>query len=78
MQISFQNGFSDKNSCNTIGDTPLHLAAQNGFLDICKILIKSGANRCPKNNKFETPYCMAVQQQHSEVASYIRNFGKGT
>ena len=38
----------NKNPKNREGTTPLHLAAENGFYDICKIITESIQN-CDKN-----------------------------
>jgi len=38
------------------GDTALHLAARNGYLDIVKQLIENGASKSIVNNEGHTPY----------------------
>ncbi|KAK9842603.1 hypothetical protein WJX81_008535 [Elliptochloris bilobata] len=53
------------------GDTPLHLAARSGSLEVCKALVASGANLLARNNKNRTP-----SGQRSvgcaEVADFLR------
>ena len=40
----------DKDSCDAMGATPLHYAANNGFVDIVKLLLEEGANISIENN----------------------------
>lgn len=54
------------------GWTPLHLAAEFGKLDVAKELIKAGAEVSPKLvNNSKTPFLVAVQTAHLEVARYL-------
>ena len=41
---------------NIDGDTALHIAVRNGYLDIVKILIENGASKNIYNNNDNTPY----------------------
>jgi hypothetical protein len=41
---------------NIDGDTALHIAARNGYLDIVKVLIAKGASKNIYNNNNNTPY----------------------
>ena len=52
-------------------DTPLHLAAFRGHLEICRFLVKSGASLSIKNVHGKAPVDEASTQQHLEVASYL-------
>ena len=47
--------------CN-LGQTPLHLAASNGHLDVCKHIMEKSANKNPRNNDGETPLHLAAYQ----------------
>lgn len=52
-------------------NTPLHLAALNGHLEIVKFLIKSGANVNARNRKNQTPLHMAVHNAHRLIVEYL-------
>ena len=52
-------------------NTPLHLAALHGYLDIVKWLIKKGANVNAKNRKEHTALHLAVHNAHKEVIRYL-------
>jgi ankyrin repeat protein len=58
------------------GWTPLHAAANEGHLNVCKILIESGAEQYPKSNDGKTPLELAAQESHTEVESFLRNLRK--
>ena len=49
----------DKNPANNIGSTPLHYAANNGYLDICRLIINNVDNMLPYNNAGKTPKDLA-------------------
>lgn len=53
------------------GAIPLHVAAFNGKLDMCKRLIASGANYNLKNKEDLTACDYAKQQQKTDVVEYI-------
>ncbi|CAG8721065.1 18813_t:CDS:2, partial [Acaulospora morrowiae] len=42
--IISKKGFTIVNEIDTAGFTPLHYASRNGHLEICRILLESGAN----------------------------------
>lgn len=43
-------------SKDATGNTPLHYAAEGGYLALCELLIASGANINAQNTSGETPY----------------------
>ena len=49
----------DKNPSNKFGKTPLHMAATNGHLDICRLIIDNVENKHPINIHVETPKNLA-------------------
>ena len=53
--------------------TPLHLAAQNGFLDVFKILVAAGANIETKTKDGDTPLDIAVLHKHNEIIDFMRD-----
>ena len=50
---------------------PLDVAAKNGHVGICQILIDSGCEIDPVDSKNQTPLHLACQYGHSEVAKLL-------
>ena len=67
-------------STNERGDTPLHLAASRGFIDMCKCIIGKHGERKElikvKNNKGETPLFRAVATYHKKTFVYLYHASK--
>ncbi|XP_022183136.1 ankyrin repeat and MYND domain-containing protein 2-like [Myzus persicae] len=55
-------------------NSPLHLAAINGHIEVCKLLLKSGAMRSVTNYLDRTPAQMAADHGHFECATFINNY----
>ncbi|XP_059571218.1 histone-lysine N-methyltransferase EHMT2 [Alligator mississippiensis] len=51
--------------------TPLHAAAQKGFLEICHVLLQAGANINAVDKTRRTPLMEAVANNHVEAARYM-------
>lgn len=49
VDILLRNGL-DANMRGDMGNTPLHYACRNGHLDICKLLVASGASELIQND----------------------------
>lgn len=64
----------DINAQNNYGDTALHWAAYNGNKEIVRLLLDVGAdiNLINKVNETSTPYDVAVNQKHTEIAEMLR------
>lgn len=56
-------------------NTPLHLAALTGYLDIAKYLIKKGAPVNSRNRKNQTPLHLAVHNAHKDIIKYLVEHG---
>jgi ankyrin repeat protein len=63
---------ADVNQANEYGWTPLSMAAQNGHLEVAKLLIICGANvnQATRQDGF-TPLCIAAQYGHLKVAKLL-------
>ena len=59
------------NMCNNEGETALHVAARNGKIQSCKILLRRGAEIMP-DAYAKTPYDLAVSNGHTYCASLLR------
>jgi ankyrin repeat protein len=59
------------NSVVDEGMTPLMFAAQNGYLDICKLLVENGAVLDNKSFNGRTAFLYSVKSGYSEVAKYF-------
>lgn len=55
-------------STTDLGQTPLHLAASEGFLDCAEILVKAGADVLAKDSLGQTPLDLACIWCHRKVA----------
>ena len=57
----------DRNPRNNHGQTPLHLAAKNGHLKVCKTIIKEADDKNPKDNQGMTPFHIAALMGHEKI-----------
>ena len=61
----------NKNPANISGLTPLHGAAQNGHLEVCKYLMNKVDNKNPAENTGTTPLHCAADRGHLEICKFI-------
>lgn len=52
-------------------DTPLHFAAECGFLEICEMIMENMEEKNPQNNSWVTPLHEAASEGHLEVCKLI-------
>jgi ankyrin repeat protein len=57
------------------GNTPLHIAADNGYLDIVKLLISFGADIDNKNNGNRSPLFYAMRSNHMDIVNVLVDKG---
>jgi ankyrin repeat protein len=66
---------------NSYSYTPLHWAAECGYLDVVELLVENKANLNAKTstqfiiNEFRTPMWFAVEEKHIDVLSYLLQRG---
>lgn len=65
----------DVNKSNYAGDTPLIIAARNGFYTAVKALTDHGANINPKNNSSENALYVAVLNRHTSIVHLLLSKG---
>ena len=62
----------DKNPPSVFnGFTPLHGAAKNGHLDVCKLIMKNIDDKNPRSHSGKTPLSLAVKNKHFKTSNYI-------
>ena len=67
----------EKNPKNNLGFTPLHFAAQNGHLELCKIVFKNIKKKNPRTSVGITPLYLAATNGHLNICEAIlENIGK--
>jgi ankyrin repeat protein len=59
------------NKMDDHGNTPLHIAAQDGDVRIAKLLVEKGANPNHQNKQGQTPGHFAVAYQFFDFASWL-------
>lgn len=57
------------------GNYPLHIAAQNGHMDLVKLLLERKADINAQNNKLNTPLHMSLSYDYIEVSEYLISNG---
>lgn len=62
---------ADPNARQQGGFTPLHAAAQNGYLDVSRLLLAHGAEPAPLNDQGRTPKDYAAQHGHQEIVALL-------
>ena len=60
---------------NLNGMTPLLFAAQNGFIEVAKLLIENLANINEKSNNGATPLLLAIEFCHIDLAKFLIDAG---
>ena len=61
----------DKNPEDRFGRTALHIAAREGHLTVCKILLEVAKNKSPKDNNGRVPLHMAAREGHLPVCQLL-------
>ena len=72
MNVFNAAGIKNKNPANgDQGETPLHKAAKNGHVKICKLILENVVDKCPIADKGITPLHCSARSGHSETCEMI-------
>ena len=74
-KICYQERPEDLNVPDNAGNSPLQIAALEGFVDIVRFLLEKGAQVDSRNIDKETPLIDAVENGHLEVVKLLLDFG---
>jgi len=61
----------DVNACTQVGMSALHLVCMNGDLEICRILLRHGADITAKTADYSTPLHTAIFSCHPQLAELL-------
>jgi ankyrin repeat protein len=64
----------DVNAADFNGTTPLHEAAQRGFVEVCELLIRNHAFVNVKDNQNKLPLHLAIENGHRECAELLQKY----
>lgn len=74
VHLLLENGV-DVNVVGTdSGCTSLHYAASLGYVDLCELLVRYGAETGAQTARMETPLHLAVARGHSEVVAVLLKY----
>ena len=68
LQVQYENG---QKNLDEFGNTPLHKAAEGGYLSKCKLIIDNVENKNPTNNFGETPLHRAAKGGYLDICRII-------
>jgi uncharacterized protein len=66
---------TDVNARQHGGYTPLHEAAQNGYLSAARLLLGAGADAAAQTDGGQTALALAQEQGHAELVALLRTSG---
>ena len=64
---------TNPNVADNFGKSPIHFAAQNGHLEIVRLLMKTSNNPNAPDNSGMTPENLAMQNGHHDIVRLFRN-----
>jgi ankyrin repeat protein len=70
VKLALNDG-ADPNEPGAFSPTVLHVAAENGWLDIVRLLVASGADFARLDSQGRTPAAVAAACGHPTVAQYL-------
>ena len=70
MENIFEQG-GEINPSDDEGDTPLHIAAQEGYLNVCQAIMKQLIDKNPRDYDGITPLHLAAEEGHFQICKFI-------
>ena len=61
---------------NYSGKTPLHIAAENGHLSLCQLIIENVTVKNPKDKDGRTPLHLSAKRGHLQVYRMLLEYAK--
>ena len=61
--------------CGQHGNTPLHLAVKQNYLDVAQALVAAGANLNAENDVWNTPLYYAKNKNYPILVLFLENAG---
>ena len=74
--LNYEDNVSEshpRNLSNGYGETILHIAAKNGYLDVCKLIAENIEDKNPQDYRGRTPLQMAEDNDQSSVVEYFKS-----
>jgi ankyrin repeat protein len=68
----------DQNTAMIDGCTPLHIACENGHIEVARLLVEAGADKDKVSTDGSTPLYVACEQGHIEVVQLLVEAGSDT
>ena len=76
MRVLIERG-ADIKARDQQGNSPLIVAAGNGWVDVVRVLVEKGADITAKNNAGSTPLLIASANGKSQVVEYLAKASSG-
>ena len=67
---------ADKDAENNVRNTPILLAAANGYIAVVKLLLANGADPGVKNKRKETAESLAKARNHTQIVQLLEEYKK--
>ena len=78
LKALLANGANPNETEDSAKITPLHHAAQRGYLDCAELLLTAGADPQAKNAAGETPIDIAILHHHKALWTLLLNYVKSS
>ena len=72
VKLALNDG-ADPNEPGVFSPTVLHVAAENGWLDIVRLLVENGADLTRLDSEGRTPAAVAAASEQAAVARYLES-----
>merc|ERR1719253_884010 len=70
LERALQNSDADARGLDPSGKSPLHYAAQVGYLDCVEVLIKKGASNSVKDKDGKTPFDLCAEKFEEKMPNH--------